>query len=103
MSAFSFIPWKSNSGSGPDLSEITAGESQILAGYQSVDSNGDPVYGGNGTSFERLHKGLLHGQCLHAGTLALTHPVTGERMTFHAPLPPDLETVLRLLRKESDA
>ena len=46
MSAFSFIPWKSNSGSGPDLSEITAGESQILAGYQSVDSNGDPVYGG---------------------------------------------------------
>ena len=49
MSAFSFIPWKSasgGSGGGPDLSGITAGEEQILAGYQSVDSNGDVVYGG---------------------------------------------------------
>lgn len=48
MSAFSFIPWKAQSGSGegPDLSGITAGEGQILAGYQSVDSNGDVVYGG---------------------------------------------------------
>ena len=63
---------------------------------------GDPVYGGNGTSFERLHKGLLHGQCLHAGTLSLTHPTTGERMTFSAPLPPDFEAVLQLLRKEAD-
>ena len=63
---------------------------------------GDPVYGGNGTSFERLHKGLLHGQCLHAGTLSLTHPTTGERMTFSAPPPPDFETVLQLLRKEAD-
>lgn len=63
---------------------------------------GDPVYGGNGTSFERLHKGLLHGQCLHAGTLSLTHPTTGERMTFSVPPPPDFETVLQLLRKEAD-
>ena len=47
MSAFSTIPWKAASGgSGPDLSGITAGENQILAGYQSVDSNGDVVYGG---------------------------------------------------------
>jgi len=46
MSAFSFIPWKTASGGGgPDLSGITAGEDQILAGYQSVDSNGDVVYG----------------------------------------------------------
>ena len=49
MSAFSFIPWKvasGGSGGGPDLSGITAGEDQILAGYQSVDSHGDVVYGG---------------------------------------------------------
>ena len=46
MSAFSFIPWKSSGGSGgPDLSGITAGGDQILAGYQSVDRNGDVVYG----------------------------------------------------------
>lgn len=46
MSAYSFIPWKSASGGGPDLSGITAGENQILAGYQSVDRNGDVVHGG---------------------------------------------------------
>lgn len=63
---------------------------------------GDPIYGGNGTSFERLHKALFKGQCLHAGTLVLTHPVTGERMTFHAPLPPDFEAVLQWLRKENE-
>ena len=47
MSAFSAIPWKTASGgSGPDLSGITAGEDQILAGYQSVDPNGNVVHGG---------------------------------------------------------
>lgn len=46
MSAFSFIPWKTASGGGgPDLSGITAGENQILAGYQSVDRNGDVIHG----------------------------------------------------------
>ena len=47
MSAFSFIPWKtaSGGGSGPDLSGITAGGAQILAGYQSVNSSGEAIYG----------------------------------------------------------
>ena len=63
---------------------------------------GDPVYGGNGTSFERLHKSLFTGQCLHAGTLSLTHPVTGERMTFHAPLPANFAAILQLLRGENE-
>lgn len=31
---------------------------------------------------------------LHAETLAFDHPVTGERLTFTSPLPPDLEAVL---------
>ena len=44
MSAFSFIP--TGSGSGADLSQITAGEAQILDGYQSVNMYGEPVYGG---------------------------------------------------------
>jgi len=62
---------------------------------------GDPVYGGNGTRFEAQHRTLFCGQCLHAGELTLTHPITGERMTFHAPLPADFDTVLGLLRKEA--
>ncbi|MBE6555009.1 MAG: RluA family pseudouridine synthase [Ruminococcaceae bacterium] len=61
---------------------------------------GDPVYGGNGTKFEAKHRALFCGQHLFAGELSLTHPRTGERMHFKAPLPPDFEEVLRILRKE---
>jgi len=32
---------------------------------------------------------------LHAERLSFTHPRTGERLTFVAPLPADLEDVLR--------
>ena len=60
---------------------------------------GDPVYGGSGTRFEANHRKYFHGQCLHATALSLTHPRTGERMTFRAPLPADFERVLTLLRE----
>lgn len=63
---------------------------------------GDPVYGGDGTTFEARHRALMHGQCLFAGELRLTHPRTGEAMTFHAPRPQDLEEILRILRKEQE-
>ena len=36
---------------------------------------------------------------LHASELSLVHPLTGQAMKFNAPLPKDMETVLRLLRK----
>ncbi|MBI2838582.1 MAG: RluA family pseudouridine synthase [Acidobacteria bacterium] len=36
---------------------------------------------------------------LHASELAFTHPQTGERLAFRSPLPPDLEEVLRSLRR----
>ncbi len=41
-----------------------------------------------------------HRQLLHAAELRLTHPATGEEMTFKAPLPADMEHVLRGLRAE---
>ncbi len=62
---------------------------------------GDPVYGGNGSRFEAKHRALIKGQCLFAGELSLTHPKTGERMTFQAPLPADFERLLDILEKES--
>jgi 23S rRNA pseudouridine1911/1915/1917 synthase len=34
---------------------------------------------------------------LHAEQLSFTHPTTGERMDFKAPLPPELQSFLRLL------
>ncbi len=52
---------------------------------------GDPVYG------YKKQKFALDGQLLHAARLELTHPVSGERMTFFAPLPKDFEEVLQKL------
>lgn len=39
----------------------------------------------------------LERQALHAAELELTHPVTGERMTFRSPLPDDLLRLERML------
>ena len=53
---------------------------------------GDEVYGGS----TALYK---NGQLLHARQLVLTHPITGERMTFEAELPEYFDNVLEKLRK----
>lgn len=57
---------------------------------------GDVVYGPKKV---RLHNG---GQLLHAKTLILRHPRTGEQMVFDAPLPDYFEKVLAKLRARKD-
>jgi len=57
---------------------------------------GDRVYG---RRKQRLEIGR---QFLHASRLTLTLPGTGERATFTAPLPPELEAVLAELRGTSE-
>ncbi|MCY9806856.1 RluA family pseudouridine synthase [Lentilactobacillus senioris] len=52
---------------------------------------GDPIYGPKKTL-----KG--NGQFLHAGELGFTHPVTGEFLTFEAPLPAVFKQTLDQLR-----
>lgn len=42
---------------------------------------------------------LLERQALHAQRLTITLPTTGERMTFEAPLPNDMEQTLAALRR----
>ncbi|WP_136442762.1 RluA family pseudouridine synthase [Pacificoceanicola onchidii] len=66
---------------------------------------GDPVYGGRRKiSPKALSPKALAAvqgfdrQALHATELGFTHPVTGEEMLFHAPLPPDMASVLDALR-----
>ena len=54
---------------------------------------GDPVYGSKKQKFQ------LSGQLLHAYRLGLTHPRTGERMVFEAPIPDYFEKVLDTLEK----
>ena len=39
----------------------------------------------------------IEGQALHSKSLSLTHPTTGERMFFEAPLPEDMQRILSLL------
>jgi len=53
---------------------------------------GDPKYGPKNTL-------ELGGQALHAKTLGFVHPRTGEKLLFEAPLPQDMEKVVRILRQ----
>lgn len=73
---------------------------------------GDPVYGGTKralpSSMSKLqHKDLasliegLRGQALHAFSLAFEHPITGEKLSFEAPLPRDMADIIQWL-KSSD-
>ncbi len=54
----------------------------------------DPVYG------YKKQKIKAEGQLLHAQRLELTHPTTGERMAFTAPLPPVFAEILQKLCKQ---
>ena len=60
---------------------------------------GDPVYrlSNRGTTLpaEAL---VFPRQALHAATLALVHPQTGDRLTWRAPTPPDIAQLLAVLR-----
>lgn len=53
---------------------------------------GDPKYGAKKCPFS------IEGQALHSKTLMFTHPRTGERMEFEAPLPKDMQMILDDLR-----
>ncbi len=57
---------------------------------------GDPVYG-----FKK-QRIKADGQLLHAWRLELTHPSTGERMSFNAPLPTPFAEILKKLCKRYD-
>jgi 23S rRNA pseudouridine1911/1915/1917 synthase len=63
---------------------------------------GDPVYGGGNKAAMPAGIGTVHRQMLHARRLSLTHPRTGERMTFEAPLPADFKRLLDRLRQGGD-
>lgn len=54
---------------------------------------GDMVYSNGKNEF-----GIV-GQCLHAKRLEFSHPITGKKMSFDAPLPEYFENVINLLEK----
>lgn len=69
---------------------------------------GDPDYGGRRRSYGGLKEStmkkarqclaLIDRQALHASRLIFTHPATGSKMEFEAPLPEDMKNLLRRLR-----
>lgn len=78
-------------------------------GYPLV---GDDMYGGKAATAASLGRDraareaiaaegevVLDRQALHATTLTIDHPATKERVTFQAPVPPDLLRLVRTLRE----
>jgi 23S rRNA pseudouridine1911/1915/1917 synthase len=70
---------------------------------------GDPVYGGRprippgatGRCIETIQQ--FHRQALHAERLALTHPVTGERLEWRAEWPADLADLIAVLAEDAES
>ena len=66
---------------------------------------GDPMYGGRvrfpKKASEELKDVLINfkRQALHSKKLTLTHPISGEKMSWKAPLPDDMLNLLEVLRK----
>mgnify|MGYP000672174729 FL=1 len=66
---------------------------------------GDPMYGGRvrfpKKASEELKDALLNfkRQALHSKKLTLTHPISGELMSWKAPLPDDMVRLLEVLKK----
>jgi 23S rRNA pseudouridine1911/1915/1917 synthase len=56
---------------------------------------GDSVYG------YRKQRVKMNRHFLHAAKLAFDHPVTGERLSFESPLPPNLQGHLERLKKDA--
>jgi len=75
-------------------------------GYPIV---GDPVYGGRrrvpaGASPHLLAVlSAFKRQALHAARLEFVHPLSGAPVSFDAPLPPDMQALLRVLRQDREA
>lgn len=69
---------------------------------------GDPAYGGRPRLPKQPHPDLqraiadLRRQALHAGSLALSHPASGEWMSWETPLPDDMDAVLKGLQADLD-
>lgn len=75
---------------------------RVHMSYKGHPLLGDEVYSKSKTAFEARHPSLFDGQALHAKRLTLTHPKSGERMTFECPLPQNFEKALELLRIEAE-
>lgn len=78
-----------------ELTLLTGRTHQIRVhlAYIGCPLHGDDLYGGPLTHITR--------QALHSAYLAFTHPVSKEKLTFSAPLPPDMQYVWHTLQHQT--
>lgn len=78
-----------------DVHLLTGRTHQIRVHMHSIGHPllGDPIYAPNLKTSVRIPRLMLH-----AYSLAFTHPVSGERMEFQAPLPEQFEITIEKLR-----
>jgi 23S rRNA pseudouridine1911/1915/1917 synthase len=69
---------------------------------------GDPLYGGrlrippdSGQELVTTLRGFRR-QALHARRLGLSHPLTGEAMSWESPLPDDMAKLMQVLREDAE-
>jgi len=61
---------------------------------------GEPPPGGRDPDLDRIGSpDLMPRQALHAAMLGFEHPITGERMSFTAPVPLDMARLIAILRR----
>jgi 23S rRNA pseudouridine1911/1915/1917 synthase len=89
------------------VSIATGRTHQIRVHLQSIGHPvvGDPVYGGirRPLPLDLRVLASLERPFLHAARIALRHPRDGRALAFEAPLPADLQEVLRVLRQRRTA
>jgi 23S rRNA pseudouridine1911/1915/1917 synthase len=70
---------------------------------------GDPLYGGAfklpkaATEFLVETLRAFKRQALHAEKLSFIHPVSGEQLSFEAPMPEDMQILIKALREDTQA
>jgi len=75
--------------------------------HQHIPIVGDPVYGGRlrlpPAASSELQEQLagFRRQALHAARLTLTHPSSGETVSWESPLPVDMEQLIEALRADA--
>lgn len=85
--SFSFVELRPESGRTHQL--------RVHMSFKGCPVAGDLLYGRRKDVYDEL--GITR-QCLHASMLSFVHPVTNEKVSFKAPLWPDIEAVLERLR-----
>lgn len=77
--------------------DLLTGRSHQIRAHLSEEGlpiAGDALYGGP----EEIEEAMVSRQMLHASSLSFSHPVTGEVLTFEAPVPNDMRTLLENCR-----